>query len=102
MSLSFRERERHRTAEPQANAPQFGTSSSATDSRNVLVSSGIHRGRFPIGGMSVRQARRVLAPLINIDATAVAVINGRAVDEETMLDGQIGMLSFVKPSSLKG
>ena len=44
----------------------------------------------------------MLAPLINIDATAVAVINGRTVDEETTVNGQVGMLSFVKPSSLKG
>ena len=45
---------------------------------------------------------RVLSPLINIDPAAVAVINGQIVDDDTVLDAEQGMLSFVKPSSLKG
>jgi hypothetical protein len=74
----------------------------AADPSSVLVSSGIHRGRFPVGGLTVRAARRVLTPLINIEPAAVAVINGQIVDEDTVLAGDLGMLSFVKPSSLKG
>ena len=59
-----------------------------SDESSVLVSSGIHRGRFPVGGMTVRAARRVLGPMINIDPSAVAVINGQIVDEDTVLERQ--------------
>ena len=72
------------------------------DRRNIVVSHGIHRGRFPIGGMSVAAARRILAPLINIDAEAIAVINGTPVTEDTIVNDQVTMLSFVKPSSIRG
>lgn len=77
-------------------------SSSSADRRNVVVSHGIHRGRFPVGSMSVAEARQLLAPLINIDATAVAVINGTPVQEDTIISEQVTMLSFVKPSSIRG
>jgi hypothetical protein len=76
--------------------------SATADHRNVVVSHGIHRGRFPVGGMSVAAARRILGPLINIDNEAVAVINGAPVEEETIIDEHITMLSFVKPSSIRG
>jgi hypothetical protein len=79
-----------------------GDSPPQSDYRNVLVSHGIHRGRFPIGGMQVRDARSALQNLINIDPSAVAVINGQPVDEETVIPENVTLLSFVKPSSLKG
>ena len=74
----------------------------ANEIRNILVSHGIHGGRFPIGGLTVRDARRLLTPLINIDAEAIAVINGSPVTEETTIDNHVTMLSFVKPSSIRG
>jgi hypothetical protein len=52
--------------------------------------------------MSVAEARRILTPLINIDATSVAVINGTPVQEDTIISEQVTMLSFVKPSSIRG
>jgi hypothetical protein len=102
MSLGYREHRELSTTELASTTPAFGAAGSATDESNVLVSSGIHRGRFPVGGMTVRAARRVLGPLVNIDPSAVAVINGQIVAEDTVLEGNLGMLSFVKPSSLKG
>ena len=102
MSLIFRERQRQRRSETVTREPDLGGSPAAPDPQNILVSSGIHRGRFPVGGMTVREARQVLAPMMNIDPDAMAVINGRPVDEDMVLNGTLGMLSFVKPSSLKG
>ena len=79
------------------------TDAPRVDSRNVLVTHGIHRGRFPIGGMRIREARETLAKLINISPDAVPVINGTPVDESTVIDdSKVSMLAFVKPSALKG
>lgn len=72
------------------------------DSRNVLCTSGIHRGSFPIGGMRVRQARDVLRRLITIEDEAVAVINGRVVDEDERIGKDVTHVAFVKPSAVKG
>jgi len=71
-------------------------------SRNVTVSYGIHRGTYPIGGMLIRDARQVLQHLINIDDSAVAVINATPVDEDQRIAEGVTMLSFVKPSAMKG
>ena len=62
MSLQLR----HLQAPPEfdpdigfGDSPEEGTSP-PMESSNVLVTSGIHHGRFPIGGLTVRQAREVL------------------------------------------
>jgi hypothetical protein len=102
MALGFREVQRQSALEVESATAAFGGTESADSDSSVLVSSGIHRGRFPVAGMTVRAARRVLGPMINIDPAAVAVINGQIVDEDMLLEGNLGMLSFVKPSSLKG
>ena len=70
--------------------------------RNPLVSAGIDRGRFPIGGMRVHDARVVLRRLINVDDEAVAVINGRVVDEDEVIGEDVTHVAFVKPSAVKG
>jgi hypothetical protein len=72
------------------------------DSTNVTVSYGIHHGRYPIRGMTVREARQALERLINIDPGAIAVINGAPAAEDLQIAGNISMLSFVKPSAVKG
>jgi hypothetical protein len=74
----------------------------ATDNTNVAVSYGIHQGRYPIGGMTVREARRALQRPLNIDDSAVAVINGAPVAEDQQISADVTMLSFVKPSAMKG
>ncbi len=76
--------------------------SGCTHSANVSVSCGIHGGRYPIGGMRIKDARQVLAKLMNIPNDAVPVINGNAIDEEQVIGEDVTMLSFVKRSSLKG
>jgi hypothetical protein len=79
-----------------------GDSQPPIDDTNVTVSYGIHQGRYPVGGMTVSEARQALARLINIDPSAVAVINGAPVDENLRIAGNVTMLSFVKPSAMKG
>ena len=71
---------------------------------SVVVHHGIHSGRFPVAGMTVAQARRTLAPLINIDPDAVAVINGYEVEDEATrtITSQDQLLSFVKRTSIRG
>ena len=39
---------------------------------------------------------------MNIDPQAVAVIDGQIVDEDTVIRDDVSMLSFVKPSAVKG
>jgi hypothetical protein len=52
--------------------------------------------------MTVGDARRVLSDLINIDPDAVAVVGGRPVEETTVIGDDVSLVSFVKPSALKG
>lgn len=72
------------------------------DNVNVNVSYGIHHGSYPIGGLTVGEARSTLQRLINIDPNAVAVINGSPVDESQRIAPGVTLLSFVKPSAMKG
>jgi hypothetical protein len=103
MSLRFR----HTLVAPEL-TPEMGPSDGPDDDQpvvdtgNVLVTSGIHRGRFPIGGMPVGQARDVLRRLITIEDEAVAVINGRVVDDDEVIAQNITHIAFVKPSAIKG
>jgi hypothetical protein len=103
MSLELR---RHHEPEELAYSVDLGGTRNpedrSCDPRNVLVTSGIHRGRFPIGGLRVQQARDVLRRLVTIDDGAVAVINGRAVEEDELIGPDVTQISFVKPSSIKG
>lgn len=104
--MSLELRRRHAPPELQPSTEQGGSpdepSTEPSDSRNVTVSSGIHRGRYPIGGMQVRQARQVLRCLMPIDDQALAVINGRAVGEDDVIGENVRQISFVKPSAIKG
>lgn len=72
------------------------------DSRNVTVTYGIHKGRYPIGGLRIHEARQVLNGLIHIDESAIPVINGRPVDPDQRIDERVTMIAFVKPSAIKG
>jgi hypothetical protein len=96
---------REQTVPPQQfNPPPAAEPASATEvlHPNVLVQHGIHRARFPIGGLSVREAREHLTRIMSISPDAVAVIGGRPVDEDQRIDESVSLLSFVKPSSLRG
>ncbi len=81
-------------------APEETTS--AVIDKNITCSYGIHRGKFPIGGMKVKDARIVLKKLMKVDDAAAAVINGNVVNEDETISSECTMLSFVKPSAVKG
>src|SRR5262245_14991441 len=70
--------------------------------RSVLVQHGIHSGHFPVAGLRVRDVRQTLTQLLNIDPQAVAVVNGQVVSEDTVIQENVKLLSFVKPSAIKG
>jgi hypothetical protein len=70
--------------------------------RSVFCQCSIHDGHFPVAGMTVGEARRVLAPLLHIEPEAVAVINGQIVEGDVVIGDDVAMLNFVKPSSVKG
>src|SRR5262245_34657 len=89
-----------RPIEPTFGNPGKDQPATRADNANVTVSYGVHHGSYPIGGMTVGEARRRLGPLINIDPTAVAVIAGLPVPDEQRIEG-VSMLAFVKPSAMK-
>ena len=82
--------------------PADGAPEPCRTERSVLVTHGIHSGSFPVTGLPIREARRTLTPLLNIDPQAVAVINGQIVSEDHVIGPEVSLLSFVKPSAIKG
>lgn len=71
-------------------------------SKNITCSYGIHRGNFPIAGMKGKDARAVLKKLIKVDDSAAMVINGEVFNENEIIQESVKMVSFVKPSAVKG
>jgi hypothetical protein len=104
MELEFTTRQTElQTIEPAAlGEPGGGDSQPHVDSANVAVAYGVHHGRYPIGGMTVGEARQALSRLINIDPAAIAVIHGAPVPDEMRIARGVSMLAFVKPSAMKG
>ena len=103
MSLQFLKRPPQESQTPTPPViDETPTQPPAGAERSVLVQHGIHTGHFPVGGLRVREARQTLAGLLNIDPQAVAVVNGQIVDENTVISDAVKMLSFVKPSAVKG
>jgi hypothetical protein len=102
MSLKQRQDNQTHHTEPSEVKVRSGSGNPPATDSNVLVSYGTHHTPFPIRGLSIRQARESLARLMNIDETAVPVINGTLVEEDTMIDEQVTLLSFVKPASIRG
>lgn len=94
--------------EPSVKPADYGEPAAApeevleTVSQNITCSYGIHRGNFPVAGLKVKDARAVLKKLMKIDDKAAAVINGQVVDENTVISTETTLLSFVKPSAVKG
>jgi hypothetical protein len=71
MALKFRSPTTRAPETTPSDNPSDGGSAPASDGHNIMVSHGIHRGRFPVGGMMVRDARRVLEKLIILVNTSV-------------------------------
>ena len=93
---------KHLNEQTKISQPESGTGDESvtgcSNPGNVTVSCGIHGGRYPIGGMRIKDARSVLSKLINITSDAVPVIIGRAIDEDEIISDDVSMLSFVKTS----
>jgi len=83
-------------------APSDDATATATALRgNVDVIHGVYAHSLPLAGMTVRQARAEVEQRMNIDPEAMAVVNGREVDGDTVLEeGQV--LNFVKHAGEKG
>lgn len=67
----------------------------------VAVVYGIHRLGLPLAGRSVGGVRQALAPVLNIGAGAMAVVNGTEVGEAHILASD-DLLEFVRPAGEKG
>ena len=67
----------------------------------VLVIHGIHALTLPLAGRAVGGVRQALAPVLNIRADAMGVVNGAPVGEDYILapDDQ---LEFVRLAGEKG
>ena len=97
-----------KTHEPKVKPSDEGGPSSPPEeatqvlSKNITCSYGIHRGSFPIAGMKGKDARAVLKKLIKVDDKAAMVINGEVFDENEVISESVKMVSFVKPSAVKG
>lgn len=67
----------------------------------VAVVHGIHRLTLPLAGRAVGGVRHALAPVLNIGAEAMAVVNGIAVGEDYVLAPD-DHLEFVRLAGEKG
>jgi hypothetical protein len=74
----------------------------APASQGVYCRHGIHDGHFPLAGMTVGEARRLLGPLLHIDPKAVAVINGRIVGDDHTIGPDVSAINWMKASMVKG
>jgi len=83
-----------------APSDEFASTATVPDG-NVDVIHGVYAHSLPLAGMTVRQARAEVEQRMNIDPDAMAVVDGREVDEDTVLaQGQV--LNFVKHAGEKG
>ena len=103
MNFEFRHRPPELLPPSLGDAPlPTADDASAPSCESVLCRHGMHQGYFPIQGMTVGEARTMLAQLLNIDPNAVAVINGQIVDDEQVIGPEVGALNFMKESMVKG
>jgi hypothetical protein len=74
----------------------------APTSPGVYCRHGIHDGHFPLAGITVGEARRLLGPLLHLDPKAVAVINGKIVPDDHTIGPDVAAINFMKESMVKG
>ena len=74
----------------------------APASLGVYCRHGIHDGHFPLAGITVGEARRLLGPLLHLDPKAVAVINGQIVGDDHVIGPNVAAINFMKESMVKG
>jgi hypothetical protein len=87
---------------PVPAAPPPAMQPSAPVSAGVYCRHGIHDGHFPLAGITVGEARRLLGPLLHLDPKAVAVINGAIVPDDFVVGPEVGAINFMKESMVKG
>jgi hypothetical protein len=87
---------------PVPAAPPPATQPSAPASPGVYCRHGIHDGHFPLAGITVGEARRLLGPLLHLDPKAVAVINGKIVPDDHTIGPDVAAINFMKESMVKG
>lgn len=104
MNLSFLSRNRLATPSPSLlpTAPESPAAPAAPTSAGVYCRHGIHDGHFPLQGITVGEARRMLAPLLNVDPKAVAVIQGAIVGDDHVIGPDVAAINFMKESMVKG
>jgi len=111
--MKFKKRASAGTPSPQspedsfrmkAHDPDGAGPEAAPPADTILVQHGIHTVDYPGGGLTVREVRERLAPVINIDPESVAVVGGNPVVDESehVLSSSDQILSFVKKSAVKG
>ncbi len=67
----------------------------------VVVTHGIHTLTLPLAGRAVEAVRQALAPVLNIRADAMGVVNGAPVGEDYILAPD-DLLEFVRLAGEKG
>lgn len=70
--------------------------------RSVFCTHGVHSGSYPVGGMTVSEAREFLSGILNIPKDAVCAIGGEVVGEKTVIGENVDMMAFIKQASVKG
>ena len=85
---------------PDSFSDEFGGNTAVAEG-GVEVVHGVYAHSFPLGGMTVGQARSELADRMNLDPDSIAVVDGNEVGDDTVLgEGQV--LNFVKHAGEKG
>ncbi|MFQ5654497.1 MAG: hypothetical protein ACE5GW_07180, partial [Planctomycetota bacterium] len=102
-----KERQRSQDLCPTTPASPEGAGDTAVAQvpRGIKAQNSIAEGRYPLAGLSVAQARRVLdTTLGGIDPEAVAVIAGEVVEDEDayIIRESVELVNFVKRASAKG
>lgn len=83
-------------------APPPPAQPAAPASPGVYCRHGIHDGHYPLAGLTVGEARRLLGPLLHLDPKAVAVINGKIVRDDQTIGPDVAAINFMKESMVKG
>jgi hypothetical protein len=110
--MEFKKRSRPRASAPApSEAPVVksreasgGGAGTPPPADTITVQHGIHTDNYPVVGLTVREVRERLAPVMNIDPESVAVVAGNPVVDEGdhVLSSSDQILSFVKKSAVKG
>lgn len=83
--------------------PTPGEEESGVPQGHVHVSYGVHSGTYPIQGLTFDEAKKSLQKLLNLDPSAVPVIDGEIVEDLGETIGvDIDKMHWVKPSAVKG